>query len=226
MINRKFLGGFLAISFLAFNAGAQTPPETEKTEIKAAATEKVTPAKNEPAADAPAGEPSQTSGYTRPDAKKRTKRYFNSMFGFGALGSAVATAGIGTWQDSPEEWGTQWEGFGRRFAANMGRNIIKNSVMYGMDEALKLDSHFVRSEKRDVGSRIKNAVISPVTARKPNGKRVLGIPRIVGTYTSSIIAAETFYPARYDYKDGLRAGTISLGFNVVFNLVSEFILKK
>lgn len=169
---------------------------------------------------------SQQTGYTRPDAKTRTKRYFNSMFGYSAIGSSVATAGLATWGNSPDEWGPHWEGFGRRFASSMGKGIIKNSVMFGLDEAMKLDSHFYRSEKRDVGSRIKNALISPVTARKPNGKRVIGIPRIVGTYSSSIIVAETWYPARYDYKDGLRNGTVSLGVNAAINLFKEFIWKK
>ncbi len=71
-----------------------------------------------------------------------------------------------------------------------------------------------------------NALLSPVTARDKNGKRVVGIPRIVGTYTGSIIAAETWYPARYDYKDGLKSGTYSLGMNAVFDLIKEFVWKK
>lgn len=166
------------------------------------------------------------SGYTRPDSKTRFKRYINGVAGPFALARSAATAGISTWRNSPEEWGPHWEGFGRRFASNVGKNAIKGTVIYGLDEALKVDSHFYRSEKRDVGSRIKNALISPVTARKANGKRVFGFPRVVGTYSSSIIAAEAWYPPRYDYKDGLRNGTISLGMNAVFNLFKEFVWKK
>ena len=147
------------------------------------------------------------------------------MFGPESLAKAVGSAGLSTWRNSPEEWGPGWDGFGKRFASNVGKGIIKNSVMYGMDEALKLDSRYYRSEKKDVGSKIKNAVISPFTARKSNGKRVIGFPRLVGTYSSNIIASETWYPNR-DYKDGLRSGTISLGFNVAFNLFKEFVWKK
>jgi hypothetical protein len=169
------------------------------------------------------GKPS--ADYVRPDGKTRAKRYVNSMFGPESLAKAVGTAGISTWRNSPEEWGPGWEGFGKRFASNVGKGIIKNSMMYGMDEAFKLDSHYYRSEKRDAGSKIKNAVISPFTARKANGKRVFGFPRIAGTYASNIIASETWYPNR-DYKDGLRSGTISLGFNVAFNIFKEFVWKK
>jgi hypothetical protein len=159
-------------------------------------------------------QPSTT--YVRPNGKTRAKRYFNSMFGPVSLVQAASVAGITTWRNSPEEWGPGWEGFGKRFASNVGKGVIKDSITFGMDEALKVDSHFYRSEKRDTGSRIKNALISPFTARKPNGKRTIGLPRLVGTYSANIIASETWYPNR-DYKDGLRSGTISLGFNAAFN---------
>lgn len=164
--------------------------------------------------------------YTPPTAKVRQKRFVNSVFGPLALGKNVAWAGIGTWRNSPEEWGDKWEGFGRRVASNFGKNVIKQSTIYGLDAAFKIDSHYYRSQKKDVGSRVLNALISPVTARNRDGKRVFGISRIAGTYTSSIIAAETWYPDRFNYKDGLKSGTLSLGLNGVYNLVKEFVWKK
>lgn len=167
-----------------------------------------------------------TNAYVRPDSRTRFRRYVNSMFGPAALGRTVLSAGISTWRNSPEEWGDNWEGFGRRVASGMGRNAIKQTAIYGLDEALKYDSRFYRSEKKSFGPRLGNALISPVTARDKNGKRVLGVPRIAGTYTASIIAAETWYPSRYDYKDGLKNGTISLGINAAFNVFREFVWKK
>jgi hypothetical protein len=147
------------------------------------------------------------------------------MFGPMALGKRVVTSGYGTWRNSPEEWGDTWEGFGRRFASSTGKSIIKSTTMYGLDEAFKLDSSYYRSKNKSVGGKLKNALISPFTARTTEGKRVFGFPRIVGTYTSSIVASETWYPSRYDYKDGLRSGTVSLGMNAVFNVVKEFVWK-
>ena len=177
----------------------------------------------------PIAEPSLVSNrsiYTRPDAKTRFKRYINGMVGPIALAKQVAGAGIGTWRNSPEEWGGQWEGFGKRLASGFGKNLIKQTTTYGLDEALKLDSHYYRSEKKDAGSKIRNALLSPVTARNTSGKRVIGAPKIVGTYTGSIIAAETWYPQRYDWKDGVRSGTISFGISAAYNLFKEFVWKK
>jgi hypothetical protein len=166
------------------------------------------------------------SAYVRPDRKARFDRYVKSIFGPLSLGKTVLSAGWSTWRNSPEEWGDNWEGFGRRVASGMGKSVIKHSAIYGLDEALKYDSAYYRSKKKDVGSRVGNALISPVTARDKNGRRVIGVPRIVGTYTASIVAAETWYPSRYDYKDGLKNGTVSLGMNAAFNLIKEFVWKK
>ncbi len=168
----------------------------------------------------------QTPTYTRPTAEKRFKRYVNNTIGPFTLLGIAASAGIQTAANEPEEWGKKAEGFGRRVASNFGRTVIRETAIYGLDEALKLDSHFYRSQKRDAGSRIKNALLSTVTARKSNGKRTIGVPRLVGTYAANVIAAETWFPKRYNYKDGLRSGTISLGINAAFNLFKEFIFKK
>jgi len=176
--------------------------------------------------DRPEAEAVQQDAYIPPDAKTRQKRYLNSLFGPVTLAKTVATAGWGTWRNSPEEWGDNWEGFGRRVASNLGKNVIKQTTTYGLDEVLKVDSRFYRSRKRDIGSRIKNAVISPVTARNREGERVIGIPRIAGTYAAGIVAAEAWYPDRYDWKDGVKSGTMSLGFQAAFNLIKEFVWKK
>jgi hypothetical protein len=194
----------------ALSAGAQAPqPQT-------------TP---EPARDQTSSVAASTNSYVRPDAAKRRKYYVNSIFGPYALARTVAGAGISTARNSPEEWGGQWEGFGRRVASGLGRNAIKQTTIYALDESFKIDSKFYRSAKRDFGSKVKNALISPFTARKTNGRRVFGFPRVVGTYTAAVVAAETWYPKRYGYKNGLRSGTISLGFNAAFNLFKEFIKK-
>ena len=107
----------------------------------------------------------------------------------------------------------------------MGRSVMKNTMMYGMDEAFKLDSYYYRSEKRDWKSKVKTAMLSPVIARKPDGKKVFGFPRVASTYASSVIVAETWYPGT-DWKDGLRNGSMTLLFNGGYNLLKEFIWKK
>lgn len=164
--------------------------------------------------------------YTRPTAEKRFKRYVNDTVGPFAWVGVGASAAVSTIANEPEEWGKSARGFGKRVASSFGRNVIRNTAIYGMDEAFKLDSHFYRSNKKDFGSRFGNAVASTFTARTKSGKRTIGAPRIFGTYAANVIAAEAWYPPRYNWKDGMKSGTISLGVNSVFNIFREFVFKK
>ena len=217
---------FIALMAAANIAVAQSPmpSPTASPEITTSASDK-NQNSGVPAPTTPATT-NATSAYVRPDAATRRKRYINSLIGPVNLGRMVFRAGISTWSNSPEEWGTKWEGFGRRVASGFGKNAIKQTTEYGLDEALKLDSHFYLSKSKSTGARIRNALLSPVTARNRTGKRVIGVPNLVGTYTAGIISYETWYPSRYDWKDGVRNGTFSLGLAAGFNLFKEFIWKK
>ena len=215
-----------AIITVGISGFAQTPtpsPDPQsKVDTKDAGTTSNDPVQTP---SPPPAVPATNNAYVRPTGKKRFKAYISSMFGPGALATRVGKSGFYTWTNSPEEWGDTWEGFGRRFASSTGTSVIKNSTMFGLDELLKVDSRFYKSKKRDVGSRVKNALLSTVTARRPDGSRTVGIPKIAGTYAASIIAAEAWFPDRYDWKDGLRGGTFSLGFNAGWNLFREFVKK-
>lgn len=212
-MKRAFL--FLLLASAAAAAPAQSSDTARNTLIGQNFNK---PSSTKPASAAP-------DGYVRPNSEMRRKRYLNGLFGPYTLARQVAGAGISSWRNSPEEWGDKWEGFGRRVASNFGKNVIKQTTIFGLDEALNLDSGYYRSRKMDFGSKVANALISPITARTESGRRAVGIPRIVGTYASSIIAAEAWYPSRYNWKDGVKNGTISLGFNAAFNLVKEFVKK-
>jgi hypothetical protein len=166
-----------------------------------------------------------TFKYVRPSAKERAKRYANRVVGPVTLLATAAFAGIAHAADEPEEWEGNFKGYARRFGSNLGRNAIEETVIYGLDETFRVDSSFYKKGKGEkTNKRIANALLSAVTARTPSGKRVVGFPRIIGNYAGAVIAFEAWHPDRFDYKDGLRSGTISLGVNALVNLFREFVL--
>jgi hypothetical protein len=161
------------------------------------------------------------TNYTRPEAGERFKKYVKGTIGPTAW---IGIVGSATWKqirNSPREWERNTRGFGKRLADSFGRTFIGNTVTYGLDETLRLDSSFYKSSKRDFKSKLSNAVLSAVTARTREGKRVIGLPRLVGSYTSGIIANEVWRPRRYSWKDGLKDGTISIPTRMLFNLIRE-----
>ena len=164
--------------------------------------------------------------YIRPDSKKRFKMYVNDVAGPVAIGVYLGTAGLLTARNSPKEWGAKVDGFAYRVANVAGKNFIRTTTADGLDRLLKLDSTFHPSRDRSVTARLRNSVFSSVTARNKNGKRVLGIPNIVGGTTAEVISSTVWYPSRYDYIHGLKGGAISIGINAGFNLFREFVWKR
>lgn len=165
------------------------------------------------------------SDYVRPAANKRFQRYLNKTVGTGLIGVA-AGAVINQIREVPPEWERNGTGFARRLASNLGENAISETVAYGVEEAFQLDSKFYKSKKRDFGSRLKNAFLSGITARRPNGKRVFNPVPFVGSYAANIISTQTWYPQRYNYQDGLRQGTQNVGFGIGFGFINEFIFNR
>lgn len=169
---------------------------------------------------------SNPTGYTRPNAEERFKKYVDSAIGPTSFIGPVFSSTFRQIRNRPEEWEKTSSGFARRFGNSVGRNVIKQTITYGLDETFKVDSNYYKSQKKDFKSKFSNAVLSTFTARTPSGKRVIGAPKIIGTYSSAIIANETWMPKRFDYKDGLRDGTVSLGTSVLVNLFKEFFLNR
>jgi hypothetical protein len=168
----------------------------------------------------------KTDTYEFPSEKERFKRYIGNMIGPWRLARTGAAAGLAQWRDAPEEWGQGMKGYGKRFASGLGQNAIHQTVSYGLDEAMGLDTGFVKSKREGFMPRFKDALIQNVTSRKRNGDQVVSVPRFAGIYTGAIVARETWFPERYSYKDGIRNGTTTLLTGFGMNLIREFVIRR
>ena len=192
--------------------------------LSANSQEATKPQSTDPAtADKQSSAQTPTQDYVFPTRRERFDRYVSSTVGPFRLMQTTVTAGIDQWNDSPEEWGQGMKGYGKRFASGLGRNAIQQTITYGLDSALEQDTGFRKSKREGFFPRFKDALIQNVTSRTKSGKRVISVPRLAGVYTGSVIAAETWYPERYSYKDGLRQGTTTLLTSFGINLLREFV---
>ncbi len=166
-----------------------------------------------------------SQSYAFPTKRQRTKRYVSSIAGPVSLLRTGVSAGIEQWRDHPVEWGQGATGFGKRYVSGLGRNAIQQTVTYGLDQALGLDTGFERSKRKGFFPRLTDALAQNITSRTKTGKRVISVPRLASAYAGGIIPAETWYPSRYNYKDGLRSGTRSLVTGFGINLAREFVIR-
>ena len=215
----------LSIMVLAATMSMQAQSVTAAEPATALPVPAVSPSPAKRPANASPAPSATPEPYTFPTAKTRFRRAANEIFGPTALAKSAFSAGFFTWKNSPEEWGPTWRGAAKRFGSGVAKTFIRSSISYGLEEGFQLDSHFYKSRDRSVGAKLRNALISPVTARNRDGKRVFGFPRVIATYTAGVVAAEWWFPARYSWRDGLRSGTISLGMSAGFNLIKEFLRK-
>ena len=187
---------------------------------------KTTSQETEPTTTATTTTQTTNQEYVFPTSRERLKRYISDTVGPMRLLRTGASAGVGQWRDEPEEWGQGMKGYGKRYASAFGRNVIQQSVTYGLDEAFDLDTGFVKSKREGFFPRLKDALMQNVTSRTKSGKRVISVPKFAGVYTGAIVATETWYPERYSYKDGLRHGTTTLLTGFGINVMKEFLLSK
>ena len=214
----------VATAFAAYSQ-EPTPRTSQETAQQTTSSQSTTQdASQQTTSQNPQASPSPTPTYVFPDNQERFRRYLRSTVGPFAVLRTGASAGFQQASDSPEEWGQGMEGYGKRFASSFGRNAIQQTVTYGLDELMDLDTGFRRSTGSGFGARLKDALLQNVTSRTRSGKRVISAPRLVGVYTGGIVAAEAWYPERYSYKDGLRSGTRSLIIGFGINVVREFLV--
>lgn len=173
----------------------------------------------------PPAKQTSPASYVRETKKERFKDYVRNIVGpYSLLGTAVF-AGIFQYRDLPPEWENDSKGYARRFASALGILAINETTVYGLDEAFKLDSDYYKSTKKTFKGRLQDSIVNTLMARKPDGKRVFGFPRIAGNYSSAIIADTTWYPKRFGVKDGIVDGTYSIGVDILFNIAREFLFK-
>lgn len=201
---------------------ATDEPVKKASGLKAEDEGSIEPASPVPVVDKKVDPPIE---YRRPDRTQRFKNYLDNIAGPAALTYYAVGAGLLTLRNSPKEWGAKSDGFGRRLANVTGKNLIRGTTMYALDEALKVDSKFYPSRERTLTGRLRNSVFSAVTARDRKGKRVIGLPAIAGGLLSEVVSSSGWYPQRYDYVHGLKGGAISLGITAGMNLLKEFVWK-
>jgi len=215
----KYTIGILVLSAIISCSVRAQQPAAEPVGAKAKETSAKT---DDPGAVKPDPDPYKT--YVFPTHGERFDRFVKDTVGPMRLTRTAVAAGLNQWRDTPEEWGQGMKGYGRRYASSFGRNLVQQSVTYGLDEAFGLDTEFHRSSREGFGARVKHAFLETITSRTKSGKRVVSAPRLAGVYTGAIVATETWYPERYSYKDGLRMGTSTLITSFGINLVREFFI--
>ncbi len=144
----------------------------------------------------------------------------------GALFRTAVPALFEHLDDEPPQWGQGMEGYAKRFGNRLARSAIRDTVRAGTAAALGYDVRYVKCDCKGAFPRVGHALLWNFVTLNRNGKTVLDVPRVAGSFSSEFIG-NTWMPAGYNSAgDALRSGGVQLAFGSVFNIIREFAPRK
>ncbi len=141
------------------------------------------------------------------------------------IGPALGAA-IGQWDNEPPEWGQGGEGYARRLASGMGRQVIAETIRFGFAAADGEDPRFQRSTEKGVWKRVRHAVAETFTSRTESGARIPAFSRFAGAYGAAFISNAWYPESQATAGYALRRGSTDLGASLGFALFEEFVPRK
>jgi hypothetical protein len=128
--------------------------------------------------------------------REQRDKYLWGTFGPPGLIGAALSSGFQQWRDSPREWAQTTDGYLKRFTAEYAQSSISDSTKYVIARSLDEDPSFKPCDCTGLMHRLRHASLGPIAARKPDGRIVLSMARVVGMTTGEIVAASTWYPGQ------------------------------
>lgn len=151
------------------------------------------------------------------------RQWKKKTFGKRALARVAAGAGIQQARGSPRQWGGGGSGFGKRIASGFGKNVVKNTIQYGVAGVRHESLGYQRSRRKGFGHRLRHALVSTVVTRKTNtGKRTVAAGRISGAMGSGMVSRAWQPAAMRGAASGAASGGIALGADAAANVAREF----
>jgi hypothetical protein len=162
--------------------------------------------------------------YVRPTEKTKIHNYLFDAFGPYPIVGAALAGGINQADNTPPEWKQGASGYAKRFGSDLAIAAVATTTRYGLAQAFREDTLYYRCECRGVLPRLNHAVISTFTARRgEDGHRFFSFPSLLAPYAGTMTAVYSWYPGRYNAKDGFRMGNYSVLGYVAGNVAFEFL---
>ncbi len=166
--------------------------------------------------------PASTPAYKFITPSERFHHFVSKTIGPMGVAQMAALSGIQTMRQSPEEWSQDFRGYSTRLGSRFGRLAIGNTIELGLSAALREDPRYFISRENGFGARVKNALLSTILIRKPDGSKSLAIGRLSGRIGSSFIQNSWYPPSQNRWNDAFERVGVSFGVHAGFNLAKEF----
>jgi hypothetical protein len=161
--------------------------------------------------------------YVPMTGKERWNLYTKgTLFSPGPYTVGLGLASVTQASNQPKEWGSGWDGYGKRVASTYGIILTEETIHQSMAAALRTDPRYLRCNCKNGWHRSWNAVEMTLLTRDNRGRLTIDAAQITGAYGSGMIST-FWYPSRYSPTgQGLRTGNFNLAIVAGVNIVKEF----
>jgi hypothetical protein len=175
-----------------------------------------------PDAPTPMANQPERPTYSPPTQAERFKSYLRQTYGIGSIVEAAAHAGIKQAKNSPSQWPQGAEGYGDRFGSAFGEIVVRETTEYVLADLFREDLRRARCDRPCSKSKFVLAFEDTFMARRgSDGHESFSVARIVGPFSGSAVAVNTWYPAGSDRLNVARDAGLQFGLKYVRNLVRE-----
>ena len=133
----------------------------------------------------PAPDPSTYQPIT---GKQRLKWYVKGTVGPASLATGIFSAGIGTANNNPNEYGPHWEGFGKRYGIRLTGVATSNAIEGGLGALWGEDPRYFRTHDATFKQRIGNIMKMTFVAPCPNGHLAPAYARLIAIPGSNFLS--------------------------------------
>lgn len=150
--------------FMALPAAAQEP-QPDPASKREAESKPDAPV----ASDSITKSPSERQPYDPINGTRRFEWFFIRSVGPESLMAGLFTAGIGTARDKPVEYGTHFDGFGKRYTMRLTGVATGNAMEASFGAIWGEDPRYFRVKSRPLLKRVENVVVMTFVTRRRDG---------------------------------------------------------
>src|SRR5438105_5187989 len=139
-----------------------------------------------------------------------------------SLAGGLFTAGFSTAHGTPHEYGTHWDGFGRRYGMRLTGISTGNVIEAGLGSLWGEDPRYFRAAGQPFKNRVKNIVVMTFAARRTDGDLAPAYARYIGKMGSNFLSNTWRPDSVADWNDACIRTVLGFVGRVSSNAFAEF----
>jgi len=177
--------------------------------------------------------PVRAADYRPITPQQRLAWFTRATVGPKSLLGGMFSAGFGTVTNSPHEYGTSWEGFGKRFGMRLTGVSTGNAIEASLGAAWGEDPRYFHTVGQPLGARLRNIADLTFRAYRSDGERHPALARYIAIFGNNFASNSWRTRSEADWQhamlrsgEGFGARFISDAFNEFFPEIWQRLHKK